>query len=137
MSITRRVCAVILAAALGCCGCAQARYVRVDDAGGVVAVPANTDAWPFYYRSSAEALMKEKCPEGYVIDHEEEAAVGTQITERTASDTSSVSAYLLGAQVQTTESRDITEWRIAFHSRNSVPPVSPPPPGDSTPLSAN
>ncbi len=137
MSVARWVCAVIVVAVLDCCGCSQARYVHLDAGGGVVAVPANTDSWPFYYRSSAEALMKQKCPEGYVIDHEEEAAVGTQVTERTASDTSSVSAYLLGAQVQTTESRDVTEWHITFRSKNNVPPVSSPPPGGSTPQPAD
>lgn len=127
MSVRLCFCVAAGVTALASFGCAQARYVRLDATGGVVAIPTNTNVWPCYFRNSAEALMKQKCPEGYVIDHEEETSIGSEVTGRTASDTSSVSAYLLGAQIHTTESRDLTEWRITFHSKNEIrqEPVRP------------
>ncbi len=53
------------------CGCAAIRVVRETPDGGVLALPANTNCWPMYYRDRAEKLMSEKCPGGYRIDREE------------------------------------------------------------------
>src|SRR5713226_9158459 len=61
----------------GLSGCNSARYVTVDNSGGVVAIPSNSNSWPNYNRRHAEELMQAKCPGGYVIDHEEEFVTGT------------------------------------------------------------
>ena len=63
---------------VGLGGCASARYVAVDADGGIVAIPNNTNCWPTYNRKAAEELMRQKCPQGYVIDREGEAVVGDE-----------------------------------------------------------
>jgi hypothetical protein len=53
-------------------GCSTgARYVTTTNSAGVVAIPSNTDDWPYHYRKQAEELMQAKCPGGYVIEREE------------------------------------------------------------------
>jgi hypothetical protein len=85
--------------------------VAVDAEGGVVAIPHNTDSWPTYYRKSAEELMSQKCPGGYVIDQEGEVAVGQQVTQqRLANDAG-----------QTTVTRTLKEWQIHFHAKEGPP----------------
>jgi hypothetical protein len=69
------LCALaVLAVAVGCT--ASPRLVKWDQAGGVLAIPSNSDYWPSYYRSKAETLMSQKCPSGFVIEKEEEVVVG-------------------------------------------------------------
>ena len=53
------------------CGCTSVRVVRETPDGGVLAMPMNSNCWPMYYRSRAEKLMSEKCPDGYRIVREE------------------------------------------------------------------
>jgi hypothetical protein len=103
-------------------GCNGARFVAKDQFGGVVAIPANTDEWPTHYRAKAEELMRKQCPEGYVIDHEEEAVIGQTTTNRQQTDTSSVGSVIVGNKVQQTESHDLREWRITFHRKGPVTP---------------
>ncbi len=62
--------ALFLIAGLGC-ACGSVRVVSRTPEGGVVVIPNNSDQWPTYYRSRAERLMRQICPAGYVIDHEE------------------------------------------------------------------
>ena len=57
-------------------GCANARYLQVDHDTGVIAMPENTNCWPTYYRDHALALMRQQCPNGYEVVHEEESVVG-------------------------------------------------------------
>jgi len=68
-------------------GCANARYVQVDQGSGVVSMPANTNCWPTYYRDHAEALIRQKCPSGYEVVGEEEAVVGQVAHTHTESET--------------------------------------------------
>ena len=71
---TRRFSFCILTSALCIlhCGCLSVRIVHDAPDGVVVVMPNNSDQWPTYYRNRAEYLMKKKCPDGYVIVHEEE-----------------------------------------------------------------
>jgi hypothetical protein len=124
------VLGLVCAAALS--GCAGARYVSVDSTGGIVAIPSNTDCWPEHYRAKAEELMAKKCPQGYVIDHEEEVVTGT--TQRTHTNTNTTGDPTLAAlhiapvKQETEESTDVinhTEWRIWFHAQDAPPPAAP------------
>lgn len=113
----------ILATAL--CGCGSARYVTLDANSGVVAIPTNVNSWPFDYRDQAEALMRKKCPQGYVIDHEEDVICGTTHTTNTNTEKKNdpvLAAFRVQAQTeehvsQTTTSSDQHEWRIWFHGK--------------------
>lgn len=123
MSLQRTLSAFGLAAFVGACGCSQARYVTRSPEGGVVAIPKNNDYWPTHYRSEAEKLMRECCPEGYVIVAEKEAVIGHTTTTNATNDNRVASSV--------TESRDVTEWHIHFRSKNALvegPVVRRPPP---------
>ncbi|HID21097.1 MAG TPA: hypothetical protein EYP14_01670, partial [Planctomycetaceae bacterium] len=60
-------------------GCQSARYVLKEPDRGVVAIPVTTLNWPVNHRKSAEKLMADHFPEGYVIDREEEVVVGQRM----------------------------------------------------------
>lgn len=125
----RSVCACgIWALLFAVTGCSSARYVSLESNGGVVAIPRNTNSWPDYNRKNAEALMKEKCPEGYVIDREGEVVIGT--TEYTDVTTETKGDALLAAmkispveenRSEKTYRTDQTEWRISFRAQGAAP----------------
>jgi hypothetical protein len=107
--------AVMLLAAVS--GCGSARMLVSTPDGGVVAIPSNSNHWPFHYRQSAEKLMAQKCPNGYIIVREEEVVVGqkTLVSEQQTGPTSTV----------VTSTRPEKEYRITFQAK---PPVRPLPP---------
>jgi len=119
-------CAMWLAVALQGSGCVGARLVELSADGGVVAIPTNTNCWPTYFHKAAEELMQKQCPEGYVIDHEQEAVVGHHTTENTVGNNNSLASAVfgLGQETKTVESRDYYEWHIYFR-RKGAPPVGP------------
>jgi hypothetical protein len=108
------------------CGCTNARYITVDPTGGVVAIPSNSNAWPTYNRDKAEELMRQKCPQGYVIDREQEVVVGQTHLTNTNTETSG-NATLAALHIapvtqethETVTSKDQTEWRIWFHAKDA------------------
>ncbi len=79
-------------------GCMQARYVLLEADGGAIAIPHNSNAWPCYFRDQAETLMKARCPQGYLIEREEEVVVGQ--TVHTDTDTESSGAPLIGIDLK-------------------------------------
>ena len=122
-------------------GCSSARYVSSEPNGGVVAIPHNSNSWPDYNRKHAEELMKQQCPEGYVIDREAEVVVGS--TEHTNVSTEKKGDALLAAvklgsveenRRETTYRTDQTEWRIWFHAKGTAP--AGPPTGPPEPIAA-
>jgi hypothetical protein len=68
--VCRKTCLLILAAASGC-STPGAHFVSQTSEGGVIAIPTNSDQWPTYYRSQAERLMSQTCPNGYAIIRED------------------------------------------------------------------
>jgi hypothetical protein len=106
-------------------GCTSARFIIADPNGGVVAIPSNKSGFPFYYREDAEKLMAQKCPQGYVIDREEEVVVGKVSTVRNTNNTQSsngdkkqsFSSLVTSESTQTHEVHDQTEYRIIFHGK--------------------
>src|SRR5215472_4112557 len=90
MSKNLRAAVLLVPLALaGLSGCGGARYIVQDQDGGVVAIPSNTNYWPMHYRDEAEKLMKQKCPQGYIIDREQEVVVGQTTTGSDNTDTRS------------------------------------------------
>jgi hypothetical protein len=96
----------ILAMGLGACG--MARHVMVEPTGGIVAIPRNHDV----HREKAGELMLANCPNGFVIDREEEVPVGT-----TTQSTGTAEPTETGGEVavSTETTRTDTEWRISYH----------------------
>lgn len=94
-------------------GCAGPRFVSIDANGGCVAVPDDSDGWPYYYHTSAEKLIRDKCPNGYRILKEEEVVVGKHTTTNAQRNTKNNQQ----TETDTTEVRDRTEWRIWFEKK--------------------
>jgi hypothetical protein len=97
-------------------GCGTARVITRDPEGGVVAIPENTNSWPYHYRDKAIELIKEDCPHGYVIAREEEVVTGKVTTEHTPSDSS-----------HSTETRNRTEYRLYYKKASEPRTVVIPP----------
>jgi hypothetical protein len=104
MSPRPKVHSLLLLAVLTLTGCATARVVSRNPDGGVVAIPENSNYWPYHYRDKAIELIKEDCPYGHVIAWEGEVPVGTTTKERGSSDG--------GTHVTTTETRK--EYRLEY-----------------------
>jgi hypothetical protein len=88
--------------------------------GGCVAIPNNTDCWPYYNMTRANELMGKQCPNGYTIVRQQEVVVGQTSTTSTQNDTQKIPVVKgLVTEVQqtshnTTTVQDRTEWRIWF-----------------------
>jgi hypothetical protein len=134
MTLASRMRTILLVAPLfliAAGGCGGARFVGQDQYGGVVAIPANNNYWPTHYREEAEKLMAQKCPQGYVIDHEEEVVIGQMTTAGTSTDTRNYdlpggNRSPAGSLTTTTTNRsmsvqDKTEYRITFHAKIAAP----------------
>jgi hypothetical protein len=129
-------------------GCQSARFVEVrSDGSGVVAIPENSNTWPFYYRDKAEALIRQKCPHGYSIEHESEVVTGTVTHTDSQTNTQQNPTLLVGgtsgqaqrngsrdsnsgsfgalaipgqteqSTEETTTSRNVTEWQIVYRAK--------------------
>ncbi len=105
-------------------GCSSARVVSQQESSGVIAIPANTDMWPFRYRSKAEALLAQQCPEGYVIELEEEYVTGqsTNVQEDRREDEHQISkraSFTVGSTSTNTTTTDVKEWRIHYRKKEA------------------
>jgi hypothetical protein len=124
--LTRRLAPLLLAAACGCLNSGP-HFVERTDGGGVVAIPNNSDVWPTHYRSRAEKLMAEYCPDGYVITGE---GVVTRPRPEYGGRNDNPRFEYNGALEQLPEHKD---YQISFRCRNAPPPrigpeeVPPPP----------
>ncbi len=110
--------------AAGACGCPSVRVVSQQDSCGVIAMPANTDMWPFRYRSKAEALLAQQCPEGYIIELEEEYVTGqtTSVQEDHQENEHQVSkrvSFTTGSSSTTSTTSDQKEWRIHYRKKSA------------------
>ncbi len=106
--------------AVGVSGCQSARYVLRESDRGIVAIPANTNFWPWKHREGAEKLMQQHFPAGYKIDREFEEVVGKTTTAGEDSDGQTVQlaeglVTLDTAQRRSTSTTtDVTEYRIEY-----------------------
>jgi len=105
----RQTARLAILCTLGLSGCnTSARYVTTTSTCGIVAIPSKTDAWPYYYRKQAEELIQAKCPDGYVIEREEEfVPSANQLRRRSDGSTESVGLF------------DKTEWRIYYRRKDA------------------
>jgi hypothetical protein len=128
MSCARLVlpAAVLLLATVS--GCGTARMIESTPEGVVVAIPSNSNYWPFKYRDSAEKMMAQKCPNGYDIVYEKEVVVGQKSTTREFTEVAPGGDSNQQRTSVVTATRPETEYRIAFRSHHPVaiaPPVTP------------
>jgi len=107
---------------LGSTACGCVRYVQKGPDYGVVAMPMDTNVWPFQFRQKAEKLMQDHFPNGYVIENEGEAVVGQTIeseTEEVDGPNYRKGNWSLGFGSSKTTStiNDQTEWRILYRAK--------------------
>lgn len=119
-TLARVHCGILLLLAPVGIGCQSARFVTKTTNHGVVAIPADSNTWPFFHRDRADALMNEHFPEGYIVELEQEQVVGTttdvQHPLRNARvDVGDVTLDLGG--LTTATSRNETEWQIHYRRR--------------------
>lgn len=95
-------------------GCASpARYVERTGDSGIVAIPANTDAWPSYNRREAMALIQKHVGGNFEIIEEREVPTG----KRTLNDQQVNNGQSHQTVQNTTTTQDVTEWRIAYRRK--------------------
>lgn len=107
-------------------GCQTARYVRKDGAYGEVAIPSNSNSWPYYNRDQATKLMSEHFPEGYEVDVEEESVIG-QKTDYSENGTGAGMPIRIGRgmgigvgvgnKTGTATTTNKTEWRLRYRRK--------------------
>lgn len=121
-SATKLILVFVGLVTLSVSGCCSVRRVeRMPDC-GVIAMPADTNAWPLRYRDKADELMRQHFPGGYVIESEEEVVVGQQ-THVSGDHTDSVVETCgpvrvkTGSHAATVTTSDVTEWRIRYRRR--------------------
>ena len=109
-------------------GCQTARYVRKDGAYGEVAIPSNSNSWPYYNRDQAEKLMAQHFPEGYEVDVEEEAVIGQKTDYSENGSGAGVPIRLgrgvglgvgIGNKTGTATTTNKTEWRLRYRRRSA------------------
>ncbi|HZZ80882.1 MAG TPA: hypothetical protein VFE62_20435 [Gemmataceae bacterium] len=101
-------------------GCSNARLVDDNLTGGVVAIPNNSDSFPYYNMTHAKQLIAQQCPKGYTITDQGEFITGTTTTtsNRQESTEFSLISWIFrdvktGTQA-TTETVNKTEFRITY-----------------------
>jgi hypothetical protein len=120
-----RILLTVAVVVSGLSGCASpARYVEKSGDVGVIAIPANTDAWPTHYRSEAFALIERHVGPNFEIVEEKEVPVGTRTNnnqqvkrEQTFNSTMPFLPAEKDTVTNTTSTHDITEWRIAYRRK--------------------
>lgn len=119
---------VVLAAFSGCAS--PARYIERQADSGVVAIPANTDAWPTHNRREAIALIQKHVGPNFEITEEREVATGQRTFNNQQvnnEQTFNTSNPFLPANKQTvqnsTTTTDVTEYRIAYRRVAGAPGI--------------
>jgi hypothetical protein len=132
-----RIVALLVLAALaaGNTGCSTAHYVVKDADSGVVAIPANSDSWPFHYLQDAKALIRQHVGPDFEIVREYSAVTGNQVSNQERTQRQQLpnkrNPNLPGevdVTTGTTTSNQVTEWRIEYRRRSGVGPIAGVPP---------
>ena len=120
-----RFLAVAAAVVAGLSGCASpARFIEQRPDSGVVAIPANTNTWPYYYQREAQALIEKHVGPDFEIVHQEAVPVGTLTSsnQQVKREQNGFINPLTGPVekdtiTNTTSTHDITEWRITYRRK--------------------
>jgi hypothetical protein len=120
--------------ALGNSGCTLAHYVQKKPDYGVVAIPSNTNSWPFYYRDRAIALIEKHVGPDFVIVKEETVVTGgnvglDQTTPRLTPVSGEDPSDLIQERVASGDmmGAHVAEWQITYARRGVAIPGMPPP----------
>lgn len=133
MSQTRKLLSGAVLVMVALSGCTTARFVQSGPDGGTVAIPSNSNSWPFYHREKAEKMMAQRCPAGYEIVKEEEAVIGqttstSESVDRTQFDPKTGKYGSKTREVTTTSGKTTTmnetEWRITFRAKQASTPAA-------------
>lgn len=117
--MTRAFAGAVVAVVALAGGCAApARYVEKGGDTGVVAIPANSDAWPNYHRREALALIQRHVGPNYEIVDEREVVTGSTTMNNQQVSTQRPAAKGPPGEIQTvsgvTAQTDQKEWRIWY-----------------------
>ncbi len=121
-----RVLVLLIVGGLTTCsvGCQSARYVSRQSDSGVIAIPSNSNSWPFHYRQEAETLIRQHVGPDYEIVDEREVVTGTRVTndEHTQRDLTpnKKQPNMPGERIATTgtaTSSNVSEWQITYKKR--------------------
>lgn len=122
----RIVLLIVMGCVTGSMGCASARYVSKQGDSGVIAIPANTDTWPFHYRQEGESLIRQHVGADYEIVDEREVVTGSRVTNNQQTQSELVpnkrQPNAPGERTVTSgtvNSTNTTEWQIAYKRRTS------------------
>jgi len=126
MTLRKTALALVLAAFFisSFAGCSARQVIRDRDY-GVVAIPANTNSWPFKYRDKASELMTAHFPDGYEVVREEEVVTGQSThvnTHRDEHEHEVINDFLTVGHSDTNttvSTSDQTEYRITYRSHGS------------------
>lgn len=118
----KRILFVVAAMVVGLSGCASpARYVEMQSDSGVVAIPANTDVWPTFYRTRALEKIQEHVGPNYEIIDQRQVTTGQTTVNNQQVNATGVSGV--------TTTQETTEWRIAYRKKQGSGSVTPTMPG--------
>ena len=82
---------------------------------GVVAIPANTDAWPNYNRTEAMDLIRKHVGSNFEIVEEREVPTGkTTVNNQQVNNDQNFNRQTVN---NTTTTQDVLEWRIAYRKK--------------------
>jgi hypothetical protein len=133
------ILALFAVASAQAAGCNSAQYVVKQQDGGVVAIPANNNVWPFHYRDEALTLIRQHVGSNYEIVDERSVVTGTTTTNNEQTNREQVynkkNPNLPGERDYTTgtvTSNQNTQWQITYR-RKFGPVVNDQPSGGNPP----
>jgi hypothetical protein len=134
----------------GLSGCASpAKVIHRDQNSVVIAVPDNTNVWPWYYQDEARKVAAEALPGAEQVSGPNRVKVGEQMTNRqdtTRRDINGKDKTMLGeitSSLNTTSIADTYEYHLVFEvpKKSDLPNFlnksrTPPPTPDGPPINA-
>jgi len=119
----RRALAVVVLVSVGC---QSPRVVSRTADDGIVALPANTNAWPLYHQDAGKKMIRAHLGADYEVVEEKEVTTGyatTNVQDRQFEPTMNSTNPFLPASRETTTTKTVntpqTEWQI--HYRRVMP----------------
>lgn len=116
--MSRTTLGLFILVVAGLSGCASpARVIRQDSASVVVAIPDNTNTWPFYYRDEAERAAGDYIHDPVLVTSSR-VKVGEQLTN--TQDSSRRDGGEVMSSKNITSVSDRYEYHLEFRSRGPI-----------------